>query len=87
MEWLTGKLLDNFGLSHSVCTGTGAQRTCEQRLFAYTVQRVDTSFPSLPELPKPTHFDDRSLLDVLLSLFGIEVSIADQIRRILRGAP
>lgn len=87
LEFLTGKILDNLGLSHSVCTGTGAQRTCENRLFAYTVQHVDTSYPSLPELPKPTRFDDRSLLDVVLSLFGIEFSIADQIRRILRGAP
>lgn len=83
LEAATRNLLDWLKLSPVTCNAAGE---CGDRVFSYTISKVDTTFPIIPEIGKPDSFDSRTLIEVLLGLAGIKFDIFNQIRRWLAGA-
>jgi hypothetical protein len=79
-EWL-----EKLDLDPLVCTGKGAAQECNNRLFSYTVARVDTTFPGFPTMPQPGRFDGRTLFEFVLQLLGIRWDFFNHVWRLVRG--
>lgn len=80
LESLSHKVLDGYGLSDQACTGDD----CE-RIFSYTVSKVDTTFPSWPEISKPAKFDNRTLIGSVFEFLGQYFDVFNRLNRWFRG--
>lgn len=65
-----------------LCDGDG----CSDRLFKFTPIDLSTvDIDIVPTVPKPSHFDSRTLIDLVLGLFGIRIGIFNELLKWFRG--
>lgn len=79
-EAASNGVLNFLKLDPTSCGGEACKRT-----FSYTVSEVDTDFAGFPKVPAPSKFDDRTLIDLVLGLFGIKWGFVNEIRTWFRG--